>query len=206
MKRTTITASLVATLAIIAALALAGCATAQADAPEEKPAAEFAYVHDWAEPKEPNGMVRIKKEMDARAAESQSEAPIAEQADSQPEYWDVTAYSGPYDPELDNNPAYIGGGDGFAQQGVREFNGREERWYSSNVLYHKDTAQWTVDEEGYYRDDKGRYVVAVSDDELKDEETGLHYQHGDEIETSKGTGIILDSGCEVGTTDFYVSW
>lgn len=194
MKRTTITALLAA---IIAALALTGCATAQADAPE-KPAAEFAYVHDWSEPKEPQGMVRIKNEMDekaARAAESAPEAPIAEQVDSQPDYWDGTAYSGPYNPDLNNNPAYIGGGDGFAQQGVREFNGRTESWYSSNQAYHYRTAEWTADDEGYYRDGDGNYVVAASD-----------MPEGTTFETSKGTAKVYDSGCENGVTDFYTAF
>lgn len=118
MKRTTITASLVATLAIIAALALTGCATAQADAPDEKPRAEFAYVHDWSEPKEPQGMVRIKQEMDARAAETAQEAQEAEQA-----YY--ADYSAPYGGNDYGNSFKF---DGVAYIGDQEFN-----WYSQNA-------------------------------------------------------------------------
>ena len=192
MKRTTITASLVATLAIIAALALTSCATAQADAPEDKPAAEFAYVHDWSEPKVPSGMVRIKHEMDAKAAETAQEAAVEDETAPAPDYWDGNYYSGPYDPELNNNPAYIGGGDGFMQQGVREYNGRTETWYSSNQAYHYRTGEWTADDEGYYRDGDGNYVVAASD-----------MPEGATFETSKGTAKVYDSGCENGVTDFY---
>jgi len=124
-----------ALLIAVAALALTGCATAQADAPEE-PAVEFKYVHDWSEPKEPQGMVRIKMEMDekaARAAEAAQESAVNPVADSQSDYWDNGAYSGSYNPDLNNNPAYIGGGnsygDGVAYIGDQEFN-----WYSQNVM------------------------------------------------------------------------
>lgn len=109
-------------------------------------------------------------------------------------------YYGPYDESLNNNPAYINGGypsydDGFADQGVREFNGRTETYYSSNVAYHYRTPEWSVDDEGYYRDDQGRYVVAASD-----------VPEGSEIQTSKGIGIVLDSGPDGGVTDFYVAF
>ena len=90
-------------------------------------------------------------------------------------------------------PSYTG--DGFKQQGVREHDGRTESWYSSNTLYHQDTEQWSVDEEGYYRDDQGRYVVAASDMPI-----------GTEFETSKGKAVVLDDGCAEGVTDFYVNY
>lgn len=192
MKRT-LNALLIATALMLSAV-LTACATAQADAPE-KPAVEFKYVHDWSEPKEPQGMVRIKQEMDAKAAESQSEAPIAEQVDSQPDYWDGNYYSGPYDPELNNNPAYINGGDGFMQQGVREFEGRTETWYSSNQAYHYRTGEWTADDEGYYRDSDGYYVVASED-----------HAEGEVFNTSKGKAKVYDSGCDSGVTDFYTNF
>ncbi len=194
MKRT-ITALLIA----VAALALTGCATAQADAPEEKPAVEFAYVHDWAEPKVPSGMVRIKQEMDekaARAAESAPEAPIEATADSQTDYWDGNYYSGPYDPELNNNPAYIGGGDGFYSQGVRAgVDSQTETYYSSAVAYHYRTGEWHTDDEGYWRDADNRYVVSSDD-----------YPQDAIVQTSKGEGRVYDSGSGEGNIDMYVSW
>lgn len=90
-------------------------------------------------------------------------------------------------------PSYSG--DGFQSEGVRDFEGRTETWYSSNTAYHYRTGEWEVDEEGYYRDDEGRYIVAASD-----------VPEGSEIQTSKGTGIVSDSGCDDGVTDFYVAW
>ena len=190
MKRT-LNALLIATALMLSAV-LTACATAQADAPE-KPAVEFKYVHDWSEPKEPSGMVRIKQEMDAKAAESQSEAPIAEQADSQPDYWDGASYSGPYDPELNNNPAYIGGNPNGLNSfdGVYDYNGHHETFYASHAAY--DDQLW-VDDEGFFRDDQGRYVVASSD-----------YEHGTEIEISQGKAIVMDGGCEPGTVDVHTT-
>ena len=188
MKRT-ITALLVALLAFTAY----GCASAAATEPQDRQETEFAYVHDWSEPKVPEGAVRIAKERDeleaAKAAQAEQEAQVQEQG----------AYYG-YDESMNNNIAYLDGGhysygDGFMQQGVREYNGRTETWYSSNQAYHYRTNEWTVDDEGYYRDSEGHYVVAVSDKE-----------QGTVFQGSKGECIVLDSGCEAGVTDYYVAF
>ena len=191
MKRT-----LILMMMVLSLFAIAGCSTATAEQPREY---TFTYVHDWSEPKEPQGMVRIMQEMNARATETAQDATTDEEAAPIPVYEESGSYSG-YSETLNNNPAYINGGypsygDGFQQQGVREFGGRTETWYSSNATYHYRTPEWSVDDEGYYRDDQGRYVVAASD-----------VPEGSEIETSKGTGIVLDSGCDAGVTDFYVQF
>ena len=86
--------------------------------------------------------------------------------------------------------------DGLTQSsGVNYYDGRRETYYSSNVLYHYRTGEWTVDNEGFYRTNEGYYVVAASD-----------MNQGDTFEGSKGTCIVLDSGCAAGTTDYYTSW
>ena len=82
-----------------------------------------------------------------------------------------------------------------AQGGVNYFDGRTETYYSSNVLYHYRTDEWTVDSEGFYRTDEGYYVVAASD-----------MEQGTVFEGSKGECIVLDSGCAEGVTDYYVAW
>lgn len=78
--------------------------------------------------------------------------------------------------------------------GVNYFDGRRETYYSSNVLYHYLTPTWTLDEEGFYRDGD-YYVVAASD-----------MPSGTTFSCSKGTCIVLDTGCPAGTTDYYVAW
>ncbi len=192
MKRT-ITALLIIT-AILCAATLAACAQATASQEPEKPATEFHYVHDWAEPKVPSGMVRIKAEMDARAAEAAQEAAVATEAAPEPDYWEGTAYSGPYDPELNNNPAYIGGNPNGLNSfdGVYEYNGKTETFYASHAVY--DDQLW-VDDDGFFRDDQGRYVVASED-----------YAQGTEIEISQGKAVVMDGGCEPGTVDVHTTW
>lgn len=92
--------------------------------------------------------------------------------------------------------SHISSGSGLTESGgVYYFNGRRETYYSSNALYHYRTSEWTLDSEGFYRTDEGYYVVAASD-----------MEQGTTFEGSKGTCIVLDSGCAAGTTDYYVGW
>lgn len=87
-------------------------------------------------------------------------------------------------------------GDGLtASKGVNWHNGRKETYYSSNVLHHYRTSEWTVDEYGVYRDSDGYVVVAASD-----------LEQGSEVSTSFGMGKVYDSGCAAGTTDIYTNW
>lgn len=109
--------------------------------------------------------------------------PVYEEAYCEP-YYEPTYYAPSYATDCD-----------FATQGVVEYDGRTETWYSSNATYHYQTPEWTLDDEGFYRTDEGYYVVAASD-----------YEQGEIIETSRGEAQVLDSGCAEGTTDFYVGW
>lgn len=146
-------------------------------------------------------MVRIKQEMDAKAAETAQEAAIEDEAAPVPDYWDGTAYSGPYDESLNNNPEYLNYGywdsaDGFYNQGVRSGVGSEtETYYSSAVAYHYRTGEWHTDDEGYWRDADNRYVVSSDD-----------YPQDAIVQTSKGEGRVYDSGSGEGNIDMYVSW
>ena len=179
MKRTLI-------LLTICAVFLTGCATKivteQAELPTAKYDSAFLAVKDVDEP---TRLVEI-------AADVQAAEQAEEEAAADDEWTETYAeYDGGWVESYE--PSYSG--DGFMQEGVRDYNGRTESWYSSQTLYHYRTNEWSVDDEGYYRDDEGRYVVAASD-----------VPEGTEIETSKGTGIVLDSGCDEGVTDFYVAW
>ena len=79
--------------------------------------------------------------------------------------------------------------------GVIEYDGRRETAYSSNTLYHYRTSEWTADEQGFYHDSEGRYVVAASD-----------MEQGTVFQGSMGECIVLDSGCDAGVTDYYTNW
>ena len=75
------------------------------------------------------------------------------------------------------------------------YNGRRETYYSSNVLYHYRTGEWTQDSEGFWRDSDGYYVVAAGD-----------MAQGSTFTGSKGDCKVYDSGCAAGTTDYYTGW
>lgn len=136
-------------------------------------------------------MDAIGEKVSAIVAEYEAEqaALEAEQAVSY-EYYEPTYYTPTYsgvsgDPDGLNS--FVGIIDGV--------NGTRETAYSSNVLYHYRTSEWTPDEYGFYRTDDGYYVVASSD-----------YEQGTVIETSRGEAMVLDSGCDSGIVDFYTNW
>lgn len=117
-------------------------------------------------------------------AKADAEALAAQQAAT------YTASSG------SSSGAYYSNGSGLTMQsGINYHDGRRETYYSSQVLYHYRTPEWTVDSEGFYRDSAGRYVVAASD-----------MPQGTVFTGSKGECIVLDSGCAGNTTDYYVNW
>lgn len=124
----------------------------------------------------------------ARIEEMQAEAEAEEAYYEEPYYepYYETYYAPSYDVPSEGLTAFTG---------VNYHEGRTETYYSSNVLYHKDTPQWTVDSEGFYRTSEGQYVVAASDK-----------PQGAVFEGSKGECIVLDSGCAEGVTDYYVAW
>lgn len=81
------------------------------------------------------------------------------------------------------------------QSGVNYYNGRKETYYSSRVLHHYRTSEWTPDDRGVYRDADGYVVVAAED-----------VPEGGYVDTSFGMGKVYDCGCPYGTTDIYVNW
>lgn len=120
----------------------------------------------------------------------EAEQAAAAQAAEEAYYYEPTYYAPTYsgvsgDPDGLNS--FVGIIDGV--------NGTRETAYSSNVLYHYRTSEWTPDEYGFYRTDDGYYVVASSD-----------YEQGTVIETSRGEAMVLDSGCDSGIVDFYCNW
>ena len=130
---------------------------------------------------------RIKAE---EAAAAEAEAKAAAEAEAAVAAQSYTNYNTTYSSSY-NMPS-----NGLTMQGgVNYYGNRKETWYSSNDAYHYRTGEWTVDSEGFYRDANGYYVVAASD-----------MAQGTTFEGSKGTCIVLDSGCAAGTTDYYVAW
>lgn len=184
MKRITI-------IALALALTLcAGCATKIAESQEQLPTARydsaFLAVNDVDEPA---GAVRVMQELEARQAEE--EAAAAEVVD-EGEWYEEEYYEEYYE------PSYSGGysGDGFMQAGVREgVDSDTETWYPESAGRHYRTDEWHTDDEGYYRDSDGYYVVASND-----------YEQGSVVNTSKGEAKVYDDGTDSGNIDFYVGW
>lgn len=178
MKRITII------MCAAALLLIAGCAPAIAEeAPTARYDSAFLAVRDVDEP---TVIQRIAADVEAAEAERQA---AEEEAAAELE----TYYEEDHSWVESYEPSYSG--DGFMQEGVREHDGRTETWYSSNQAYHYRTGEWEVDDEGYYRDAEGYYVVAASD-----------VAEGETLETSKGTAKVYDSGCDDGVTDFYTAF
>lgn len=112
---------------------------------------------------------------------------------------EIEYYETYYEPDYyySDNSEYYNNSGLTASSGVNYYNGRKETYYSSNVLYHYRTPEWTAGDDGVYRDSDGYVVVAANCKE---------YSEGDIIESSFGPAKVYDSGCDYGTTDVYVNW
>lgn len=91
--------------------------------------------------------------------------------------------------------SYNSNASSFKSQGVIYQNGIRYTYYSSNVLYHYRTSEWTAGADGIYRDSSGYIVVASSD-----------YGQGTIVSTPFGQGKVYDSGCASGTIDIYTNF
>lgn len=173
------------------ALTAVGCAAADASR-EAREALHTAPVLEL----ETRVSDRIMVVEDAAAQEDPApEEAQPQEEEVQEEYWEPEEFYY-FDGAYYNSAAYDMPTDGLTQQGgVNYHDGRTETYYSSNVLHHYRTDEWTVDSEGFYRTDEGYYVVAASD-----------MEQGTVFEGSKGECIVLDSGCAEGVTDYYVAW
>lgn len=154
---------------------------------------EFAEVNDLPVPSTAPMDEEIRYQQLASIEESrQAESEWAEEYQQWYESG-VTAY---YAQANDTFQADYGVSDGLNSfTGVNYHEGRTETYYSSNVLYHYRTPEWTLDDEGFWRDSDGYYVVAASDMEQGATFTG-----------SKGECKVYDCGCNEGVTDYYVNW
>lgn len=87
--------------------------------------------------------------------------------------------------------------DGPTRQMPGWHDGNLETYYNASNHFMAD--EWTVDDEGFYRDSEGRYVIGV------DEESG--YSYGDVVETGKGEGVVYDYGSGISNLhDFATIW
>lgn len=201
---------LIAFAPIFGGTLLAGCSTAKANTPEPSESSYSMEVSDSPAPASPYSGVKTSvadSTSNAVATFKVKEPEPEPEAASEEEYYEEPYYEETY---YDGGDAYYGGGyavpysDMYNSNGpTREMpgwhDGNVETYYSSNVLYHSRTSEWTADEEGFYRDSDGRYVIGV------DINSGLQY--GDIVETGKGEAVVVDYGAGVSNVhDFYTNW
>lgn len=108
-------------------------------------------------------------------------------------YYDDSAYYG----GSNGGGGYTGGGysNDFQSQGTVYENGIAYKYYSSNVLYHYRTPEWSLNSSGFYQTGDGYLVVASSD-----------HPQGTIVNTPWGPGQVLDSGCDSGVIDMYTGF
>lgn len=133
----------------------------------------------------------VVKEITEEPVVEESTEEIVEVAVAEPEPESQEVYVEPVVEEV-----YYSNGSGLnPTSGVNYHNGWRETYYSSNVLYHYRTPEWTVDNNGVYRDAEGYVIVASSSD-----------AQGTVVDTSFGLGKVYDTGCAAGTHDIYTNW
>lgn len=131
-----------------------------------------------------------------QAAQEAAQAPDYDETVYEYQESDYAAYSGSGTYYAEYNELYNDNGPSRSMPGW--YDGYLETYYSSNTMYHYRTDEWTVDDEGFYRDDQGRYIVGV------DIAEGIDI--GTEVETGKGTGVVMDYGSGAHVHDFYTNW
>ena len=184
----------------LALLMLAGCSHAAASGSSGAVADEtqsFAEVSDSREEavpaKAPDSDVRPAEEEEAEEVEE-----VSENWDSEPYVEPETPYVA-YEQVEYAEPDYSAyNEDGPTRSMPGYYDGHVETYYSSNVLRHYRTDEWTPDDEGFYRDGDGYYIVGV----------GINDGHhlGDVIDTGKGKAIVSDFGTATNDVDFYTNW
>lgn len=104
-------------------------------------------------------------------------------------------YDAPYDQLSYSGGSYSVGSD-FFRDGVWHDGRYRYTYYSSNVLHHYRTDEWTAGADNIYRDSEGYVVVASSD----------HPQGTVISGTPFGDVKVYDTGCASGTLDVYTNY
>lgn len=94
-----------------------------------------------------------------------------------------------------NTPYYSNGQWLTKSGGVFYGPSGKETYYSSRVLHHYRTHEWTIGEDGVYRDADGYVVVALPSGAM-----------GTIINTSHGPGKCYDTNAGGDSVDLYVAW
>lgn len=144
-------------------------------------------------------LISIKSVAQERKAEAERiavERAAAEKAsrEAQVATYTTTDYSNSVSNDSGGS-SYSGSSGDFKSQGVIYENGTRYTYYSSSVLYHYRTPEWTAGSDNIYRDSDGYIIVASND-----------HAQGEVVSTPFGEGKVYDSGCASGTIDIYTNF
>lgn len=125
-----------------------------------------------------------------RIADEEAQAYYEQQAYYAPSYGHGGIYRAEY------SDAYNTDGPSRTMPGWHD--GYLETYYNASGHYLAST--WTLDSEGFYHDENGRYVVGVEISH-KDE-----MPYGTVVDTGKGEGVVYDYGSGAEVHDFATNW
>ena len=141
----------------------------------------------------------IIAEYEAKQAALEAE----QQAWEEQQYYESYAYAPSYDAGYSSGIYYAEYSDAYNTDGPSHtmpgwYDGYLETYYNASSHYLAPT--WTLDSEGFYHDENGRYVV------------GVEISHADEmpygtvVQTGKGEGVVYDYGAGAEVHDFATNW
>lgn len=136
-------------------------------------------------------------EAEQAALEAERQAWVEQQ------YYESYAYTQSYDTGYSSGIYYAEYSDAYNTDGPSHtmpgwYDGYLETYYNASSHYLAPT--WTLDSEGFYHDENGRYVVGVEISH-KDE-----MPYGTVVETGKGEGVVYDYGAGAEVHDFATNW
>ena len=141
--------------------------------------------------------IKAREEAEAERARQEEEAAAAEEASYNYDGYSYNdSYYGNDIYRAEYNPMYNEDGPTHSMPGWHD--GYLETYYNASSHYLAST--WTLDDEGFYHDANGRYVVGV-DISHQDE-----MPYGTVVETGKGEGVVYDYGSGAEVHDFATNW
>lgn len=142
--------------------------------------------------------VRIAEDVTENAKDDEQGSDYSE-TDYADDYTEYNVSDGTYYAEY--NDIYNDNGPSRSMPGW--YDGYLETYYNASAHYL--ASEWTLDDEGFYRDDAGRYVVGVDINDVNSD-TGKQYQYGDVVQTGRGEGVVYDYGSGAHVHDFATTW
>lgn len=146
-------------------------------------------------------VAEIIAEYEAEQAALEAEQQAWEE--QQAAYYEPTYYAPSYDAGYSSGIYYAEYSDAYNTDGPSHtmpgwYDGYLETYYNASSHYLAST--WTLDSEGFYHDENGRYVVGVEISH-KDE-----MPYGTVVDTGKGEGVVYDYGAGAEVHDFATNW